>query len=445
MSEILTVSALTQAIKQQLEMRFTSVHVQGEISNARHQSSGHFYFTLKDHESQIAAVLFKGSLAGLERIPKEGDQVILKGQINVYAPRGNYQIIVKELQYAGVGLLLQKLHALKLKLQGLGWFDPALKKKLPKFPQTIGVVTSPTGSVILDIIHILSRRYPGFHLILNPVRVQGELAAKEIAQAIEQFNRHQLADVLIVGRGGGSLEDLWPFNEEIVAKAIRESKIPVVSAVGHETDFSISDFVADLRAPTPSAAAELVTVEKQQQLLHLDKLHQRLSHTLGGLVQGYRKQLQGIKKHPLLASPYALIGEFAQKLDDMKEELISSLCQLVETKKLKLITLQKQHHALRPTLRLMNMRTQLGQWQRQLQQRMHQMLHLKKQHFNQLVIHLKAIDPKNLLQKGYAIVFNARKDAIIFSTNEVEITENLSIQLHDGALTVEVQEKHYGK
>ncbi len=443
MNEILTVSALTQAIKQQLEMRFTSIHVQGEISNARHQSSGHFYFTLKDQESQIAAVLFKGTLAGLERVPKEGDQVVLKGQINVYPPRGNYQIIVKELQFAGVGLLLQKLHALKLKLQNLGWFDPKLKKSLPKFPKTIGVVTSPTGSVILDIIHILSRRYPGFHLILNPVRVQGDLAAKEIAQAIEQFNRYQLADVLIVGRGGGSLEDLWPFNEEVVAKAIRESKIPIVSAVGHETDFSISDFVADIRAPTPSAAAELVTVEKQQQLLHLDKLHQRLSHTLGSLIQGYRKQLQGIKRHPLLASPYAVIGEYAQKLDEIKEELLFSLNQLVETKKLKLNTLKKQHQALRPTLRLMNMRTQLDQWQRLMKQRMQQMLLLKKQHLGQLVSHLKAIDPKNLLKKGYAIVFNAQNESIIFSTNEVAIAENLSIQLHDGKLTVQVQEKHY--
>ena len=239
--KILSVTELTSAIKAVIEPSFQGIAVKGEISNFKLQSSGHLYFTLKDAGSQISAVLFKGNAACLNKMPKEGDQVVAKGEISLYAPRGQYQIIVRELQFLGLGDLLLKLQQLKEQLQMRGWFDPAHKKKLPKLPKRIGVVTSPTGAVIQDILQVLTRRFAGFHVILNPVKVQGEGAAQEIAQAISDFNRLKLADVLIVGRGGGSIEDLWAFNEEVVAKAIFESDIPIISAVGHETDFTIAD------------------------------------------------------------------------------------------------------------------------------------------------------------------------------------------------------------
>jgi exodeoxyribonuclease VII large subunit len=276
---VLSVSGLTQSIKLLLEGQFKFVSVQGEISNCKLQSSGHLYFSLKDAQSQIGAVMFKGDLASVDSIPKDGDQVIVKGAVNVYAPSGRYQIVVRSMEKAGLGALLLQLEALKAKLKAQGYFDAARKKPLPKFPKTIGVVTSPTGAVIQDILNVLTRRISGFHLILNPVKVQGPGAAQEIASAIDFFNRHQLADVLIVGRGGGSLEDLWAFNEEAVIQAIYNSKIPIVSAVGHETDFTLADFVADVRAPTPSAAAELVVQEKGAEL-------QKLAQMQRGIRQG---------------------------------------------------------------------------------------------------------------------------------------------------------------
>ena len=221
--KILSVSELTQEIKRQLETNFRSISVKGEISNLKVQTSGHIYFTLKDKDAQISAVLFKGSTKSLSRLPKEGDQIVALGELTVYSPRGSYQLLVRELQYQGVGELLTQLHERKNRLQALGYFAKERKKKLPSFPKTIGVITSPTGAVIQDILHILQRRHSGFHLILCPVKVQGEGAKEEIAKAIYDFNRYKLADVLIVGRGGGSLEDLWAFNEEIVIEAIFRS------------------------------------------------------------------------------------------------------------------------------------------------------------------------------------------------------------------------------
>src|SRR3990167_8243184 len=228
----LTVSELTFAIKSVLEPAFRTIAVRGEISNFKLQSSGHLYFSLKDASAQISAVLFKGNASNLTKMPKEGDQVIAIGDISLYAPRGSYQLVIRELQFLGMGELLLKLHELKAKLQALGWFDPKIKNPLPKLPKRIGVVTSPTGAVIQDILNVLTRRFKGFHVILNPVKVQGEGAASEIAQAIEDMNRYRLADVLIVGRGGGSIEDLWAFNEELAARAIARSAIPVILGGG---------------------------------------------------------------------------------------------------------------------------------------------------------------------------------------------------------------------
>lgn len=443
MSAILSVTELTFAIKRELESRFTLVSVKGEISNFKAQASGHLYFTLKDAQSQISCVLFKGNAQSLSRMPKEGDEVILKGELSVYAPRGNYQLIVRELQYAGVGELLMKLHLLKAKLEGQGWFAKERKKALPKLPKTIGVVTSPTGSVIQDILNILTRRFSGFHLILNPVKVQGEGAAEEIAAAIEQFNRFGLADVLIVGRGGGSLEDLWAFNEEIVASAIYQSRIPVISAVGHETDFSISDYVADVRAPTPSAAAEIVIAEKSQQLDFLDAAHKRLKHTLQLLIGQHKRQLEGFKRHPLLSSPYALLAQPYQRLDEIRAQMGILSRGVLQNKRVQLLGLRKQADALRPTTQISSLKQKLSQWDKALLVAAQTQISQKQERLKQLVSHLRAIDPRNLLTKGYCILFSEKKDSVILSTQELKQKQPLHILLHDGEVSASVEEITY--
>lgn len=417
-NDIISVTELTLSIKKHLEGRFREVKVQGEITNFKEQASGHLYFTLKDAESQISAVLFRGHAVSLTRLPKNGDQVIVQGEISVYAPRGNYQLIVRQLQFAGVGELLLKLHALKSKLEGLGWFDQSRKKPLPTSPKTIGVVTSPTGAVIQDILNILSRRHARFHLILNPVKVQGDGAAQEIAQAIDQFNRHQLADVLIVGRGGGSLEDLWAFNEEIVAQAIFRSRIPVISAVGHETDFSICDFVADLRAPTPSAAAEIVMAAAEEHLARLQALQKRIDQSMTYHLTSARQKISLLERHPLLSSPYALLESATQRLDDYAEEFDQTILQLIQTKRLKLHGLKRQLLATDPRIRIAHLKEKLVQ----------------------LTAHLRAIDPKNLLKKGYSILFEENSNSAIVSSKDLHVNDSVRVLMHDGQIKVKIYE-----
>ncbi|HSX03528.1 MAG TPA: exodeoxyribonuclease VII large subunit [Rhabdochlamydiaceae bacterium] len=441
MNQVLTVAQLTHLIKKQLEGQFAFISVQGEISNLKHQSSGHIYFTLKDKDAQISAVLFKGNSASLSRLPKDGDQVIARGELSVYPPRGNYQLIVRQVEYSGVGELLKKLHELKLKLQNLGWFDPSLKKPLPKLPKTIGVVTSPTGSVIQDIIHVLSRRFSGFHLILYPVKVQGEGAAEEIAKAIRDFNQHCLADVLIVGRGGGSLEDLWPFNEEIVARSIKDSLIPIISAVGHETDFTIADFAADVRAPTPSAAAEIACLEKNEELAYLATMKTRLKQSLFSLTRGLRQGLNGLVKQPIFRSSDALLSPYLQKMDGIKEELTDTILTFFSQKKLALEALQKQQSALRPHTQLSNTRKNFQNWEKQIAGQIKQTIKQKKEKLAGIAFHLKATHPKNLLGKGYCLLFHEKTDSIILSIDQVQIEEPISIQLQDGKLIAKIKEK----
>lgn len=437
--EIFSVSSLTAAIKKKLETHFTFIAVQGEVSNLRQQSSGHIYFTLKDKEAQISAVLFRGNSAHLSRPPKEGDQVIVQGELSVYPPRGNYQIIVREVEFSGEGELLRRLQFLKNKLESKGWFAPSQKKPLPKFPKIIGVVTSPTGSVIQDILHILTRRFSSFHLILNPVRVQGAEAASEIARAIEDFNRFQMADVLIVGRGGGSLEDLWPFNEEIVAEAIYHSNIPVVSAVGHETDFTIADFVADVRAPTPSAAAEMVSAEKNQMLLDLEKTKIRILQTIGAHLRSHRRMVETLIRRPPLSSPYTILGPFLQKVDEIREDLQLSMQQKLRREKLKLDHFFKQKERLRPGSQIAHWKENFSKKGHSLNLTIQQQISLRKNRLHQLIAHLRAIDPRNLLSKGYSIVFRENTDSVILSTEEVALEEILRIQLSDGQLMVKVK------
>lgn len=435
-----TVSQITQAVKCCLETTFPQLSLRGEISNFKIQASGHWYFSLKDSESQIGAVMFRGDAQSVRRPPRDGDQVLVKGSLNVYAPRGNYQVVVRELSLAGQGDLLLKLEELKRKLLKKGYFSAERRKPLPKFPRTIGVVTSPTGAAIQDILNILTRRYRGFHLILNPVKVQGEGAAAEIAQAIDQFNAFQLADVLIVGRGGGSIEDLWAFNEEQVADAIFRSRIPIISAVGHETDHCIADYVADVRAPTPSAAAELVMAEQQHLLQYLEATQLRLRQTLQHLITQNRHRLTGLLRQPLFLQPYAFLGPKLQQLDDLREDLETHMKATLQQWRFRLQAAQRHLEALKPSVKLQHGRQRLAQTHQGLHVALTRQLAAARQKLEHVTYSLKAIDPKNLLNKGYSILFSEKEGCVISSIRTLSPSQRITILLGDGKASATVGE-----
>lgn len=483
---ILTISQLTNAIKLSLEATFPSIWLQGEVSNFKQQTSGHLYFSLKDSKSQISAVMFRGETTTMRAPPKDGDNVIVFGDLNVYPPSGKYQIVVRELRLVGIGELLLKLEELKIKLHKRGWFRSEHKKPLPKFPKRIGVVTSPTGAAIQDILNILTRRFSGFHLILNPVRVQGEGAAQDIARAIEEFNRYGLVDVMIVGRGGGSIEDLWAFNEEVVAEAIFNSRIPIISAVGHETDHCIADYVADVRAPTPSAAAEIVIAEKSQQLNYLLQRKQRLQQTIGYILKNYRQRLTAIQKQPVISSPFMLLGSWIQKLDGYRQDIDLSVNRLIRHHRMLIETRQRQALALKPTTQLLHFKQKLmqsrkaidialmskislmrraltqksdflkGQWmsrqeqrrrlfaasikQKQLDVISRRLLIQRKERLEKVSAALHSINPKNLLTKGYCILFAENDRSVITSVGAVAKEQEIRVVLSDGAIISTIKE-----
>lgn len=403
---------------------------------------------------------------------------MIRGELNIYPPRGNYQIIVRDLQLAGIGQLLLKLEALKAELKKRGWFSQEHKKPLPSFPKTIGVVTSPTGAAIQDILNVLARRRGGFHLLLNPVRVQGQDAAKEIAQAIQQMNEHKLADVLIVGRGGGSIEDLWAFNEKVVAEAIFHSHIPVISAVGHESDTTLADYVADVRAPTPSAAAEIVAAERSQQLERLSHTYKRLLQHVQHQIQHHEQRLQAYSRQPMFRSPSALFGVWIQRLDDLRSQLDQGL--LAQLRQLQIQVKHKQRLAetLNPLTQLKHYRTKLvaveqgvNRWtqhainlaKRTISQRRNQLdsiwgtqqtqrrqrfqptqlrfkldaayrrqLSHKSDRLEHLANSLRSIAPQRLLERGYSILFSEKDRSIIKSVQTLQPGDAVRIRLVDG-------------
>jgi len=485
---VLTVSQLTSAIKHSLEATFSLVWLQGEVSNFKAQSSGHLYFSLKDSQAQIAGVMFRADAERLKTYPKDGDQVIIQGQLNVYPPSGKYQIVIKELRLAGIGELLLKLEELKVKLHKKGWFKSEHKKPLPKFPKRIGVVTSPTGAVIQDILNILTRRVTGFHLILNPVKVQGPGAAQEIAKAIDDFNTYRLVDVMIIGRGGGSIEDLWAFNEEIVAEAIFKSEIPIIAAVGHESDHCIAEYVADVRAPTPSAAAELVIAEKGQHLLQLSQFSRRLDQTMQQQLHRDRICLKTVLKQSLLSSPYALLGAWMQKIDEHKQLLELTAVRLAKQRRQQLEERQKWLQALKPTLQITHLKDKIQEWEKKLQfsmmhylaeakrkvvqknQKMSTLLFREKERIKHLremgnkpqqlqqlwkqrmerycerLVNKKealySINPRNLLTKGYSILFSEKDQSVISSVHVLEKKQKIRMLLSDGEAFAQITQIH---
>lgn len=331
--KIYSVSEITRDIRGLLEGAFTKVWVEGEISNLTMHSSGHCYFSIKDENSVLTCVMFKNSAYKLKFKIEDGMSIVCFGRVSVYDKRGQYQLYVEVIEPKGVGSLQLAFTQLKEKLLKEGLFDDSNKKPIPYLPEKIGIVTSKTGAAIKDMIHVIERRFPEMHIILYPVKVQGEGAAEEVSEGIRAFNLLGNVDVIIIGRGGGSLEDLWAFNEEVTARAIYESKIPVISAVGHEVDYTISDFVADLRAPTPSAAAELVVPRKEDILDSVNSFKQKLKTALRSSIDMARKHLDGIMKYHALKTPQVLMQQHQQKVDEYTKALKHSLSYFVNIKK----------------------------------------------------------------------------------------------------------------
>lgn len=392
---IYTVSELTRNVKTLLEEKFATIWVEGEISNFKLHSSGHMYFSLKDADGILKAVLFRNVNKGLKFELKDGMHIVCLGRITVYEKSGQYQINVLKIEPKGAGALQLAFEQLKERLKQEGLFDPKHKQKIPFLPQRIGVVTSGTGAAIQDIKHVLNRRFANLEIILNPVKVQGASAAEEIARAIDEFNRFGKVDVLIVGRGGGSLEDLRAFNEEVVARAIFRSKIPIISAVGHEIDYTISDFVADLRAPTPSAAAEQVITHKQELLDKIENLYSRLSLSITNAVELWQHKLEAFKERYAFRRPTDLIEQYQQRIDELASTLARGVKYLTER---------------------------------------HQ------QRYKGLVGKLQALSPLSVLSRGYSITLRLPEEKVVAKAGTLKPGVKVKTQLAEGAFISKVEE-----
>jgi exodeoxyribonuclease VII large subunit len=446
MEKILTVTALNENIKRLLEERFDTLWVAGEISNLRKPASGHVYFTLKDEKSQIRAVIFRHphmqrsfSWSRSSRFDlEEGMSVICCARLSVYHPRGEYQLVVETIEPKGLGALQMAFEQLKARLQAEGLFDPAHKKPVPFLPRRIGVITSPTGAVIQDILHITARRFPSVDILIAPVRVQGSEAPAEIVRAILDIQEVGNVDVIILARGGGSLEDLAPFNDEGVARAIYCSRIPVISAVGHEIDFTIADFVADLRAPTPSAAAELVVPVKKELTASLNSLYMRMLNHQRRMMEKSSERIALLDER--LKDPRRRIDDFRLMVDDRMERLRSALDhrRAMLRPKLHHLEVRLQHVSPRSMIRerrfvLENLKKDMiAGWNRTIGQ-------LKNRVSSDMAV-LDNLSPLSVLKRGYSIVKKLPEGFIVREAGSVSINSELAVKVSSGSLRAKVTE-----
>ncbi len=439
---ILTVTELTRSIRGILETEFPFVTVSGEISNLRQPYSGHLYFTLKDEASQLKTVLFKAQQKYLDKIPIDGQQVICRGRISVYEPRGEYQLIVDFIEQQGTGILQIAFEKLKLKLADEGLFDQSRKKSISRFPARVALVTSPEGAAIHDFLKVAMQRFPAQPIEIYPVRVQGKEAAPEICEALTSLNRLQRSDVIVLTRGGGSIEDLWPFNEESVARSIYESRIPVVSAVGHEIDFTIADFVADLRAPTPSAAAEAVVPDKKILADHIQRLTLILSKTVMQKIGEKRQQVA--LQQQMLGDPRSLINHYFMYLDNVYTTLIHGYKSFLYRRTMDLELLSGRLHKLSPIQQLAFKLHWSRELTRQIRSMMLQHLKKKRDRLNGAATLLKAMSPLGVLGRGYAVVISGPQEKppgeLIRTTRQVSVGKNLEVILQEGKIGCEVRE-----
>ncbi len=437
---ILTVSELTGRVRDLLVKNFTDILVEGEISNCREAQSGHLYCTLKDDRAQIRMVCFKTQLRTMKFRPEDGLHVTVRGSLSVYESRGEYQIYVESIEPVGLGALQLAFERLKKNLEAEGLFSAERKKSLPLLPNRIGLITSPSGAAVRDVIRILRRRFPNVHLTLYPVRVQGDGSAAEIVKALKFFNQRKSVDVLILARGGGSLEDLWAFNEEILARAIAASEIAVISGVGHETDFTIADFVADVRASTPSAAAELVVQTRRE----FDKHIADLRDTMASLIR-HRLLKSASRVHELAGRrgfrrPLDLLRQQRQRADEMTSRLAQGLRARLEQSRKRFTTAHVRIVSFDFRMRIATFRLRLDRHAAELGVRSERFLRAQRDRFERLRLQLDERSPLKVLERGYAIATDAAGN-ILKSVAGVNVGDTVTVQLRHGQLTTVVRKK----
>jgi exodeoxyribonuclease VII large subunit len=445
--QVLSVSELTSQVRRLLEQQVGTIWVTGEVTNLRAQSSGHMYFTLKDAGSQLSCVLFRSEAVAHRELLQDGQKLLLQGDVTVYEARGQYQLIVRAVELQGTGALQIAFEKLKQKLAVEGLFAAERKRALPDYPQRIGLVTSPTGAAIRDVLHVIRRRNPSLEIILAPCRVQGEGAAREIANAIRLLNEfnsspithHSSLDLILITRGGGSLEDLWAFNEEIVARAIFESALPVVSAVGHEIDFTISDFVADLRAATPSAAAEIITEGVFSSCEFVSGAAQRLRQLIGQQLEGKADELGNVSHRLARVHPRRRFDDWQQRLDDLQGGLLRSAKHGTRQQLSAFQNLSERLSRVRPVQLLKQRRELLEQEIARLGEQMKYRLRERQNHADALHARLKLLGPEQVLARGYSITADAETGKVLRDAAAVKTGQRLKTRLHKGEVVSKVQ------
>ena len=434
--EILSISELNKTVKGLLETEFSFIYVEGEISNFSRPSSGHWYFTLKDEKAQIRCAMFRNQNRSVPFEPKNGQQVVLYGKVTLYEGRGDFQIITSSLELSGDGELRRSFERLKASLQKEGFFDQQKKKAIPKFPKKIAVITSPSGAAIKDIFSVVYRRFPALGMTLIPTQVQGEEAVPQIVNAIKTANEQNSSyDLILLSRGGGSLEDLWAFNTEPVAKAIFSSSIPVVSAVGHESDFTISDFVADLRAPTPSSAAEQITPDAEMLKNDILETSDRFIRAARRAIDSRQNELSHLIRR--IRHPNSRLNEFAQRLDELERRMLSQVSNLIRIKKSKLAERKIQS----PVQKIQQVKDRVKQLSRIMTQSHATLIKNRQASLSEKSSQLEALSPLATLKRGYAIVSEEANGKIVRNSDEIAEGEKLRIRLSNGALTAEVVAK----
>jgi exodeoxyribonuclease VII large subunit len=432
-NDVFTVTQLNQRAKQLLEITFSSIKVEGEISNLSRPSSGHWYFTLKDKGAQVRCAMFRSRTAQVKFQPKEGDQIVVRGKVSLYENRGDYQLIVDAMKPTGEGQLQQAFIQLKQKLGAEGLFATESKQTLPSQIKRIAVITSPTGAAIHDILTVLKRRFPAIEVDIYPVQVQGKEAAQQIIWSINQANSDGRVDVIIAGRGGGSIEDLWCFNDENLARTIFHSRLPVVSAVGHEVDFTIADFVADVRAPTPSAAAEMLSPDQKDYWQRLVVLTSQLEKSIKQKLQNKQWQLQSAQRG--LQHPGDKLAQYAQTLDMLELRMQQSQKNRLNTLLKRLTNSQQKLQQQSPANTLQKFETQLNYLQQRLTSGIKQTIINKKERLKQHALLLNAVSPLQTLGRGYAIL-QTESDVVIRDSHEVKKGDLVSARIGRGKLSL---------
>jgi exodeoxyribonuclease VII large subunit len=437
---VYTVTELTVGVRDLLEERFSEVWVEGELSNCKTWNTGHLFFTLKDDRTQIKGVIFRSALRYLKFKPGDGLRVVARGRVSVYEPKGEYQIICEHLEPQGLGALQLAFEQLKKRLQQEGLFDSARKRPLPALPRKIGVVTSLDGAAIRDIIKVLRRRHRNLHLVVSPARVQGEEAPLEIARSLRQLGRVDGVDVIIVARGGGSIEDLWAFNEEIVARAIARAPVPVISAVGHETDVTIADFVADVRAPTPSAAAEIVVKAKDEFCGRIDRLEDRLRASVRGRVQRLARRVTLVSARPAFAGLPARVALRSRHGAELSHALAAAIRARLSVQDRRLQQLRRQLDTLNLGRRLGAVRTRLASVDGRMQNAVVKRRHRADARLRENAGRLDTLSPLAVLGRGYAVCWNADRTQVIRDASVAQPGDNVRVTLARGELHCKVRD-----